>query len=143
MKNGLIAGFVATVALSAIMVMKSMMGVMPDVNVIKMMAGMIREKTGMTNTVPFAWIMHFAIGTFAWGGLYSLLHGALPGSSLIRGILFGVGAWLIMMLVVMPVTGEGLFGLNIGPHASFATLMLHLVFGAVLGTVYGRLVNDE
>lgn len=143
MKNGLIAGFAATAVLSAIMIMKSMMGVMPDVNAIKMMAGMIAEKTGMTNTIPIAWIMHFVIGTLAWGGGYSLLQGMLPGSSLVKGILFGVGAWLIMMLVVMPMTGEGLFGLNIGPHATMATLMLHVIFGAVLGTVYGRLSRAE
>lgn len=139
MKNGLIAGFVATAVLSVIMVLKSMMGVMPDVNAIAMMAAMIGEKTGMANTIPLAWVMHFAIGTFGWGGLYLILHGVLPGSSLVRGILFGVGAWLIMMLVVMPMHGAGLFGLNIGPHATMATLMLHIVFGAVLGTVFSRL----
>ncbi len=139
MKNGLIAGFIATVVLSAIMILKSIMGVMPDVNAIKMMAGMISQKTGMTNTLPIAWIMHFIIGTVVWGGGFSIIQSALPGSSIVKGIVFGVGAWLIMMLVVMPMTGEGLFGLNIGPHATLATLMLHIVYGAVLGSVFSRL----
>ena len=44
-----------------------------------------------------------------------------------------------MMLVLMPMAGAGLFGINMGIMASMMTLVLHLIFGAVPGWVRGRL----
>jgi hypothetical protein len=42
-----------------------------------------------------------------------------------------------MMIVMMPMAGAGFFGQVLGIAAPVMTLMLHLVFGAVLGAVYG------
>jgi hypothetical protein len=68
------------------------------------------------------------------------VSGILPGKShLTRGINFGIAAWVMMMLVVMPMAGAGLFGLKMGMMAPAMTLMLHVVYGAVLGFVYGKL----
>ncbi len=39
--KGMVAGFVATVVLSALMLMKTMMGVMPELNPIEMIADML------------------------------------------------------------------------------------------------------
>jgi hypothetical protein len=47
-----------------------------------------------------------------------------------------VAAWLGMMIIVMPMAGAGLFGMNLGIMAPVMTLVLHVVFGAVLGAVY-------
>ncbi|WP_428355959.1 DUF6789 family protein [Methyloprofundus sp.] len=119
-KAGIISGFVATIALSIIMVIKTKMGVMPELNAIKMLAGMM-------NTSPFmGWVAHFMIGTFVWGILFALLVNKLPGGVISSAILFSIVAWLIMMIGPMPMAGEGLFGLNIGMMAPVATLMLHL-----------------
>ena len=52
-------------------------------------------------------------------------------------MIFGVGAWLMMMIAVMPMAGAGLFGMNFGMVAPVMTLVLHIIFGAVLGGVYG------
>lgn len=46
-----------------------------------------------------------------------------------------------MMIIVMPMAGAGLFGLNIGIMAPVATLILHLIFGAVLGYTYAKLLR--
>ena len=48
-----------------------------------------------------------------------------------------------MMVVLMPMVGAGLFGMNMGIMASVMTLVLHLIFGAVLGWVYGRTVASR
>ena len=50
--------------------------------------------------------------------------------------MFGIGAWLLMMIAVMPMAGAGPFGLKFGPMAPVMTLVLHAIFGAVLGGVY-------
>ena len=128
---GLLAGFVATVVLSALMLMKSAMGIMPDLDIIQMLAAM----TG--GSVVVAWIMHFMIGTLAWGGGFALLYALIPGSGAVqKGVVLGIAAWLMMMIVVMPLAGAGLFGLGLGIMAPVMTLMLHIIFGAVLGLVY-------
>jgi hypothetical protein len=57
--------------------------------------------------------------------------------------MFSIAAWLMMMLVVMPMAGAGLFGLNLGMAAPMMTLMLHAIFGAVLGVVFGKLSNTN
>jgi hypothetical protein len=132
--NGMLSGLMATVALSLIMFAKDTMGVMPQLDVIKMLSSMI----GMTQFLLVGWMAHFLIGTIVWGILFSLLVPHLPGSTYMRiGISFGVLAWSLMMVVVMPMAGAGLFGLNLTPMAPIATLVLHVIYGAVLGLVYG------
>ncbi len=82
--------------------------------------------------------MHVLIGTMLWGTLFAWLHPNLPGGShWLKGVWFGVGAWLLMMIFVMPMAGAGFFGMNLGMTAPVMTLMLHIVFGMVLGGVYG------
>jgi len=77
------------------------------------------------------------IRTVAWGGGFALLYGMIPGgSAVIKGIVFGVAAWAGMMIVVMPMAGAGIFGMNFGVMAPMMTLVLHVIFGAVLGMVF-------
>lgn len=84
-KAGLVAGFSATVVLSAMMVGKSMMGVMPELDVIQMLSGM------MGAPAVVGWLAHFMIGTLAWGGGFAVLYGHIPGSGAVtKGILFGI-----------------------------------------------------
>lgn len=130
---GIAAGFAATVVLSAIMLMKQAMSVMPELDPIRMISGMM----GAPRAV--GWLVHLAIGTVVWGLLFAWLAPYLPGAMWLRGVIFGVGAWLTMMIAMMPMAGAGPFGLKLGAMAPVATLMLHCVFGAVLGAVYGAL----
>lgn len=130
-KAGLVAGFVATVVLSAMMVAKTMMGIMPELDVIAMLSAMMGAPALM------GWIGHFMIGTIAWGGGFAVLYGVIPGTGAVtKGILFGIAAWLGMMVMVMPMAGAGLFGMAFGIMAPMMTLVLHIIFGAVLGAVY-------
>ncbi len=129
--KGMIAGFVATVVLSALMIMKAMMGVMPDLNPIQMIADMLGAPPAI------GWMMHFMIGTVLWGTLFAWLDPTLPGERhWLRGIVFAAGAWLIMMIAMMPMAGAGFFGSHLGMATPVMTLLLHIVFGFVLGAVY-------
>jgi hypothetical protein len=53
------------------------------------------------------------------------------------GLLFGSLVWLILMnLVVFPLSGAGMFGIKAGTsRLSLVTFILHLAFGAVLGSI--------
>ncbi len=134
-KAGIISGFVATLALSIIMVVKTKMGVMPELNAIKMLASM------MGSSLIMGWIAHFLIGTLVWGILFALFVNKLPGGVLVSAIIFSIGAWLLMMMGPMPMAGDGLFGLKLGMMAPVATLMLHVIWGVVLGLTYKRMVS--
>ena len=132
--KGIVAGFAATAALSMIMIAKGIMGLMPQLNVIAMLGSM------MNTTTTFGWAVHLMIGIIAWGIGFAVAYNILPGrSNLTKGVSFGIAAWLMMMLAIMPMAGAGLFGLKLGMMAPVMTFMLHVIYGAVLGFVFGRL----
>lgn len=128
--RGLLAGFVATIVLSGFMLIKHAMGLMPQLNVIMMISHIMRTPPAV------GWIMHFMIGTVLWGLIYASLNRLLVGPQWLRGVEFATGAWLLMMIMLMPVAGAGVFGLELGMTAPIATLILHWIYGAVLGAVY-------
>lgn len=130
--RGIVGGLVATAVMSALMLMKAAMGVMPQLDVIAMLAGM------MGVSAVIAWVVHFMIGAI-WGVLFALGYGVIPGGgSVVKGMLVGIAAWLMMMVVVMPMAGAGFFGMQMGIMAPVMTLVLHIIFGAVMGFVYDK-----
>lgn len=133
-RKGIVAGLIATVVLSVLMLMKQAMGLMPQLNPIQMITQMMGAQSSAVG-----WVAHFFIGTIMWGIVFAWLDPRLPGRHWLRGAIFATGAWLMMMLIVMPMAGAGLFGLGLGLMAPIATLMLHWIFGAVLGWTYGAL----
>src|SRR6516164_10439310 len=122
--RGIVAGFVATLVLSAMMLMKQSMGLMPELDPIAMIADMAGA-----SSPAVGWIGHFAIGTVFWGIGFAIVSPYLPGPYFLRGMIFAAGAWLMMMIVMMPMAGAGLFGAGLGMMTPVATLMLHIVFG--------------
>jgi uncharacterized membrane protein YagU involved in acid resistance len=140
--RSMIAGLAATVVLSILMVMKGMMGLMPELDVIAMLSQMAQDMMGFGGA-GLAWVMHFMIGTVLWGILFVLLYEKPPGvGAVVKGMSFGVLAWLLMMIGPMPMAGAGLFGLGLGMMAPVMTLVLHIIFGAVLGFVFQVLPAD-
>lgn len=127
--RGIIAGLVATVVLSLLMLMKGMMGLMPDVDVIAMLAGKMGDNAMM------GWAAHFMIGI-----VYGIAM-AVIGGGIGRGIVLATAGWLVMMVALMPMMGSGMFGMSMesGMMVPVATLMLHLIFGVVLGFTYSKM----
>jgi len=135
-QKGLIAGFVATLAVS----------LMEAVNLLTVkwfapFPGIIARILDL-QTLTAGWVVHAIAGTLILGPLFGILCPRLPTDTPeSKGVVFAVGAWVAMMLVMM-VTGDAfVFGSN------FATigwmLVTHAVFGVVLGNVYARLVARE
>jgi hypothetical protein len=134
--KGMIAGFVATLVLSALLLLKSTMNLVPDLNLIKLLTNL-----GSIG-VPAAWMDHFIVGVVVWGLLFGAYDSvATRPAPWLKGIIFGIFAWVVMMVVFLPLAKVGFFGSKIGPMAAAVTLLYHLVYGAVLGTTYGLLNN--
>jgi len=138
-RNGMLASLVGTIVLSAIMVMKQMAGMVPQMNPIADLVGIANSLLGVPAVPLVGWVLHFAIGVFVWGILFAVLHPTIPGSNLIKGLIFGIGAWLLMMCIFLPMAGQGFFGTNVGMIIPVMALLLHLVYGAVLGFTFGKL----
>lgn len=124
--RGIIAGFLATLTLSAM---------------VDPMATVARTADVLPPT--FGWLLHFFVGSFVWGAAFAAVHGFLRGPSWLRGIVFGAAAWLVVMLAVMPLTQAGLFGWSLGWATPVVMLAIHLLYGVILGTLYGLLRSDE
>ena len=132
--KGMVAGLVATLVLSGLLLLKGTMNLVPELSIISLLMSL-----GSITAVQ-AWMDHFIVGVVAWGlafGAYDSL--ASRPAHWLKGIIFGVFAWVMMMVLFMPLAKAGIFGWKIGPMAAAVTLIYHLVYGAVLGTTYGLL----
>jgi hypothetical protein len=127
-KRGLVAGLVATGAMTILMLMAPAMG-LPPMNIGRMLGSV------MGGSLVLGWMAHFVIGTGLALIYADYFAGRLSGPGFFRGAAYALVPWLIAELVVMPMMGAGVFGGSFG--AGFGSLMGHLVYGAVLGTVYG------
>ena len=137
MIKGGVAGLIATIVLSVMMMIKTKMGMMPELDIIHMLASKMGGATSM------GWIAHFILGIVVYGVGFSIFHKILPGNSLlVKGIIIGVIGWLLMMVVFMPMMGVGFFGLSLGIMAPVMTLILHAIFGAVLGLSYKMMLKE-
>jgi hypothetical protein len=135
--RGLLAGLAATVVLSVLMVIKSALGLMPAVNAIAWLAK-IAGDFGLPSSPVVGWIAHCAIGVVLWGLVFAGTYESWPGTPPIKGAVFSIMAWLLMMSMVLPMAGAGFFAVAIGLSATVATLVLHVIFGLVLGAVFGH-----
>jgi hypothetical protein len=114
------------------------MGVMPDLDIINMIAVTIGGAAAL------GWTVHSIIGVVGYGAAMVILNERLPGNSPTgHGAIIGFLGWLIMMITVMPVAGVGMFGMAMGLMAPMMTLVLHLIFGTVLGWTYGKLLLNS
>ncbi|TNF69279.1 MAG: hypothetical protein EP298_03845 [Gammaproteobacteria bacterium] len=136
--SAMIAGLIGTVVLSILMIIKAKMGVAPRFDAI----GDLSHFSG-TNSMAVGWIGHFVIGIVVWGILFAIIEGFLPGKYWLRGFIYGIILWLIMMIIYMPVMGWGFFAAKLGVQVVIMTLVLHIIFGWVIGIVYGALTKKK
>ena len=125
MSGKLILGGVAGTAAMTMMMMliAPMMGVHMDI------AASLAWMVGM--------VIHLMMGILIYPLVYGiLLRRYLPGSALVRGLIWGSILWMMMEVAVMPMLGAGVFGIN-GPGmmGAVAALMAHLVYGGLLGVI--------
>lgn len=125
------AGVVGTIAMTALTVIAGMMGLRMDIPA--MLSGFLGAP------LIVGWLAHFAIGIVLALGYALFFAERLPGSPAIRGALYGLVPFLMAQILVMPMMGMGFFTLK-APNAGMlvlGSLMGHLVYGAVVGAVYG------
>lgn len=77
-------------------------------------------------------ILHLIIG-FISGGIfgYMVAENFLFEANILSVITFSLVPWFVMMLVMLPMMGKGIFGVKLGPtpRVGVITLILHLIYG--------------
>jgi hypothetical protein len=130
--RAILGGFTGTLAMTMMMyLIAPMMGVKMDI------AGSLAGMLGVPWAVGL--VMHFLNGSVIFPLSYALvLFRRLKGEPVIRGITWGAVLWLMAQLLVMPMIGAGVFSSRMGGiMAVVASLMAHVVYGALLGRISG------
>lgn len=134
-KSALIAGVIATAAMTAFTFMAPLMGFEMDIP--KMLA------TTMGVPIVIGWIAHFMVGEILainFGAIF--LRTTNKVSDLKSGALFGLIPWFVAQVMVMPMMSvmsggsytAGLFSGSL--MIAMASLVGHLIYGAILGGLY-------
>jgi hypothetical protein len=132
--KGAAAGLMGALVLSAYLLLNVETGWMPALDFVSLVGGL--TGTGTTG----GWIIHFAVGGLL-GAMFAWLDPDLPGDSLRqRGMVLASVAWLLMMFFLMPYAGYGVFGLKESVLLPVGALVLHLIFGIIMGGTYSWLV---
>lgn len=90
------------------------------------------------NAVFLAIALNLVMG-LVWGVVYGrLAEPLMRGPGWQRGLRFALIPWILSVIAFLPVMGGGFlgFGIGAGPLPLIGNLILHLIYGAVLGGVY-------
>lgn len=138
LQKGLIAGFAATVAVSLLEIPNLFM------NWFDPFQSVIAALIGMPGALAVGWVLHAVAGVLILGPLFAYLCPRLPTDTPeTKGIVFAVGAWVVMMAGVFMVGDYRTFNAGSGFGTIAWLLVTHAVFGIVLGNVYARLVARD
>jgi len=131
------AGIAATAVMSIVAVMVAPMMGMP-----KMDFGTMLGTNNPMMAMPYmaGWIIHFVVGIVLTVIYASIFLNKLSGSYTVRGIIFAMIPFVIAQSMMMPMMGNGFWSSasEVQMMAIMGSLIGHIVFGAVLGTVYGK-----
>ena len=136
LKHGLLYGLLGTLAMTAMMVLATVTGLSPmPAPVPVALAKWALGGLGQPVLVTIGMILHFLYGALAGAAFALLFRRKL---NLWMGWVWAVLLWLGMQLIFLPLLGWGVFGSNVNLRISMATLILHLIYGGVLGWGLGR-----
>ncbi len=147
--RALLAGLAGTVAFTLLLYAAPLMG-LPPMNLPTMLGTMFVANPAAAFLPGLA--MHLMIGLVLALGYALVFARVLPGAPWLRGALYGLVPWLLAMAVVMPMMAlvhpmvragampaPGFFLSGMGTVlAPLGSLMGHLVYGALVGAVYGE-----
>lgn len=128
-------GVVATAAMSAAMLAGMAAGVSPMPKPIP--AALVGNTLGplpKAALMPLAALAHVGYGAAAGAALAAIMRPV----TITKALAFGAALWALMGLLWLPYLAWGPFGSSITMKIAAATLLLHLVYGAVLGLSLDR-----
>jgi hypothetical protein len=138
--NGMMAGLAGAAASGVVALVATETGLSPQFNPPDLLARLL----GSAPNAVLGWAAHLIV----YGLLLGLLFGAL-GRKLsdlgygLSGLFFALFTYGAVGLAFLPLTGGGLFGMDMGYATVPVLLVAHLAFGLTLGAVYARLAGRD
>jgi hypothetical protein len=112
--------------------------IMPDLIPLAITTGLVARVAHLTAMVPWVLavgvILHLAYGAF-WGGLFAL---STASATATKGIVVGLGLWLLMIIFYVPMSGNAVVSVATNPAMWIVTLIGHVLYGAVVGSLLHR-----
>lgn len=135
-KRAIAAGVIGTASMTALLLIEPSIG-LPKIAIGETLSSTMGAlSSGAAMAPAVGWVLDVVVGI-----IFALIYAAyldqrLPGTPLKRGYLFGCLVFVLAQIVFAPLTGSGFFSggdlvLLIGG------LLGHLVYGGVVGYVYG------
>ena len=95
-KQGIVAGFIATVAVSILEAVNLLFA-----KVFDPFPEIVARMFQLGDNLVAGWAIHFVIGSLIMGPLFAFIYPRLPTNTPeTKGILFAVAAWVAMMLII-------------------------------------------
>ena len=150
LRAGVLAGFLATFAMTTVLVgaywLAAALGD-PNGNTLQQWCWALVHNPVAERTVDGVVL---AIGAnLAMGLLLALVYARFVeplwhGPDWWEGVRFSLILWILSLIIFLPLMGGGFFGISTGagPLPILGNLILHLVYGAVLGTSYAEATED-
>src|SRR5215216_2061919 len=151
LRAGVLAGFLGTFAMTIVLLvaywLASAIG-SPDGGVVQRWSWALVNNPVAKRTADGVVL---AIGAnLAMGLLLALVYARyaeprLHGPNWWRGMQFALVPWLLSLVVFLPLMGGGVLGMDVGagPLPILGNLLLHLVYGAVLGSAYAESAEND
>jgi hypothetical protein len=150
LRAGVLAGFLGTFAMTVVLVaaywLASSIG-RAGGNVLQrwswaLVSNPVAERTA--DGVVLAIGANLAMGLLLALAYARYVEPRLHGPNWWRGMQFAFIPWLLSLIIFLPLMGGGLLGMNVGagPLPILGNLILHLVYGAVLGSAYAEAAED-
>ena len=136
-KKTILGGIAGTIVMTLMMQIVAPMMTGQPMDIAALIGGM------MGGSYLFGMAIHIMMGTILFPLIYALVVFRLvPGTAMLRGIIWGIALWFVAASMVMPMAGAGFFMSGIGGmNAVIAALMGHIVYGALLGKIAGDAIN--
>ena len=132
-KNALYGGIAGTLVMTLMMMFIAPTLTGQPMDIAALLGGMLG------NSYALGMAGHLMMGIVIFPLIYVyVLYERLPGSPLLKGIIWGIVLWVMAAVLVMPMAGAGFLMSNIGGMmALVAALMGHIVYGGLLGLIAG------
>src|SRR5262249_37338137 len=94
----------------------------------------------LAKTNLYAALAVYLAGGLIWAAIYAyFVEPRLSGPSWVQGVVFSIIPFLVSIFVLLPLLRGGVLGLGLGagPLPIIGNALLHIVYGATLGLVYG------
>jgi hypothetical protein len=136
LKKGAFAGLIATIPVAILAVIKQVLDLIPQLNLVGILTSI--------SSIPWpgtGWVLLFVVGAILGMGFASLdshVSDTTTTGEMLRGALYGFLLAVILMLILIPLYGQiGTLGFALGIIGTC------IVFGAVMGIAYERMKPEH